>query len=288
MNFSLCSPGNPSCNVFSFIVDRSLLEDGQMFAKAELQLHLSRIPPDGTTWRLGSHHHHSKNLTAIHTPATRNGTLLRLDVTRIVRPWLRRARFGSHGYHRRRIMVQMWPNSEDQLLCSQNSSTVELTGRKKPVLLVFSTSKSLFLNDLLQQVADRDSLTSNSTRFKRSASANQAPISNGQPARSCSVQPFEMNKDDMPDSIYVFAPLKLTLNYCEGMCQYPIPHQIDTTAHALLRSYLHVHASDGPVFISPPCCVPTELKSTTLVIYYKNAWQLTVWKGVKVTGCGCR
>lgn len=124
------------------------------------------------------------------------------------------------------------------------------------------------------------------------------------PAAAASPQtPRELHRVRPPDSLcrrkelkivvseigwehWIMAPLEFDVYYCDGFCPSVLPDRLNVTNHAIVQGLIH---SVKPAAAPPPCCVPTEMESVTLL--YLNEYdkvQLKSYDKMAVTGCGCR
>lgn len=87
-------------------------------------------------------------------------------------------------------------------------------------------------------------------------------------------------------SNWIVAPLGYDAYYCGGECEFPMPDHMNTTNHAIVQSLVN---SMKPKEVPAPCCVPTQLRSMSML--YVGADGLIILKNYRemvVVGCGCR
>lgn len=85
---------------------------------------------------------------------------------------------------------------------------------------------------------------------------------------------------------WIQAPEGFNAYFCHGDCNFPLPHHLNSTNHAIVRTLVN---SVDPMAVPKACCVPTELSAISML--YTNEWDKTIlkiYKDMVVEACGCR
>ncbi|OAF71736.1 Activator of meiotic APC/C protein 1 [Intoshia linei] len=85
---------------------------------------------------------------------------------------------------------------------------------------------------------------------------------------------------------WIVDPPSYQSNYCQGMCNYPLPQKTNNSNHAMVQVLQHALR---PNLIPAPCCVPTKLKPIDILYmdpYYRV--MLKRFDEMIVTKCGCQ
>ncbi|XP_041508920.1 bone morphogenetic protein 8A-like [Microtus oregoni] len=84
---------------------------------------------------------------------------------------------------------------------------------------------------------------------------------------------------------WVIAPQGYSAYYCEGECNYPLGHQMNSTNHATMQALIHLMK---PEVVPKVCCVPTKLSAIS-VLYYDRSNNVILRKehNMVVQACGC-
>lgn len=82
------------------------------------------------------------------------------------------------------------------------------------------------------------------------------------------------------------APKSFQAYRCSGECPFPIPNHMDPTMHAIIQRIMN---SIEPNTWPPPCCVPTKLRSISVLYFDEdNLVKKKEMEGVVTEKCGCR
>lgn len=108
------------------------------------------------------------------------------------------------------------------------------------------------------------------------------------PARSRSCQKYilyvsfrELRWDD-----WIIAPGGYGAFYCAGSCDFPFPHDVTATNHAVIQILAHHMLSHD---IPKPCCAPSKLKPISL-LYSQNEviTHIRRHRGMIAEKCACQ
>nr|CAB3225926.1 TGFbeta-NA1 transforming growth factor beta superfamily signaling ligand precursor [Phallusia mammillata] len=92
--------------------------------------------------------------------------------------------------------------------------------------------------------------------------------------------------DDLGWSDWIIAPRAVQAYRCAGECPYPLGASLNSTNHALMMSLMN---SVEPEKSTKPCCVPTKLRSVSL-LYIDNAKNVVLrqFEDMVIESCGCQ
>ncbi|KAK7463912.1 hypothetical protein BaRGS_00038078 [Batillaria attramentaria] len=85
---------------------------------------------------------------------------------------------------------------------------------------------------------------------------------------------------------WIVAPDGYNAYYCQGDCNFPLAHHLNSTNHAIVQTLVN---SVDPSAVPKACCVPTELSAISML--YLDEWDKVVLKNYQdmvVEACGCR
>ncbi|XP_057641130.1 bone morphogenetic protein 8A-like [Chionomys nivalis] len=84
---------------------------------------------------------------------------------------------------------------------------------------------------------------------------------------------------------WVIAPQGYSAYYCEGECNYPLGHRMNSTNHATMQALIHLMK---PEVVPKVCCAPTKLSAIS-VLYYDRSNNVILRKehNMVVQACGC-
>jgi len=85
---------------------------------------------------------------------------------------------------------------------------------------------------------------------------------------------------------WIVAPDGYNAYYCQGDCNFPLAHHLNSTNHAIVQTLVN---SVDPTAVPKACCVPTELSAISML--YLDEWDKVVLKNYQdmvVEACGCR
>lgn len=103
----------------------------------------------------------------------------------------------------------------------------------------------------------------------------------------CSRHPLVVNFAALGWDDWIMAPKGYSAYFCQGSCRkFPLPDHMNATNHAIVQTLVHSLKNS---WVPPPCCVPTELTSFTML--YTDEFGRTVLKNYRdmvVQSCGCR
>lgn len=121
----------------------------------------------------------------------------------------------------------------------------------------------------------------------------------------CQVHPYYVDFADIGWSDWIFSPVGYDVNFCAGICPYPMADHMNATNHAVFQQFAHRTKRKVP----PPCCVPTEFVPLN-VLYIedrilelagtnsteektrdatdRDVVKLKFYSDMTVTSCGCR
>lgn len=81
----------------------------------------------------------------------------------------------------------------------------------------------------------------------------------------------------------IIAPQIFISKYCKGECDYPSNHWLNATDHSMIRSREH-YANRA---IPAACCVPTKLRSISVMYFTKDYSVVIEDRKMIPTSCGC-
>lgn len=102
----------------------------------------------------------------------------------------------------------------------------------------------------------------------------------------CQRYPMWIDFKDIGWSDWVIAPTRFQAYRCAGDCPFPLSGALNGTNHAMLMTMMNsVEPGKSPM----PCCVPTKLKSVSL-LYLDNADNVVLrqYEDMVIESCGCR
>ena len=102
----------------------------------------------------------------------------------------------------------------------------------------------------------------------------------------CRRRPLYVDFSDVGWNDWIVAPDGYNAYYCQGECNFPLAHHLNSTNHAIVQTLVH---SVDPSAVPKSCCVPTELSAISML--YLDEWDKVVLKnyqGMVVDACGCR
>ena len=82
---------------------------------------------------------------------------------------------------------------------------------------------------------------------------------------------------------FVIAPTGLHANYCHGECRFPLSSHMNATNHAVFQVLGNLRDSNIP----RPCCAPTKLSTTRMLITENNNVVYKNYTNAVVDECGC-
>lgn len=82
------------------------------------------------------------------------------------------------------------------------------------------------------------------------------------------------------------APKGYSAFYCAGTCEFPFPHHVQATNHAVIQNLAHLTQSHD---IPKPCCAPSQLQAISL-LYTQNETisHIKRYKGMVAKNCACQ
>lgn len=226
----------------------------------------------------------------------------------------------SHGRNASRLASLVVVNPQDSFVQSQ-SSTGERSGSGhdeevdedghpwheiQPLLITYSSS----LKDTDHPLIHRQQQHPNS-RVKRSHPGYSHPSSSSSTSnrntgrrgrtrgskkkkakfgskhrRTCARQQLTIDFVEVGWSDWIVAPPLYQAFYCSGECSWPLAEHLNASNHAILQSIMN---SKNREIVPPPCCIPTELSSITLLyLDHEDKISLKNFMEMVVEGCGCR
>lgn len=84
---------------------------------------------------------------------------------------------------------------------------------------------------------------------------------------------------------WILAPTGYGAFYCAGSCEFPIPHHVQATAHAIIQNMAHLMQSHH---IPKPCCAPSKLEPISLLYETKGTQFLKRYRGMIAKECACQ
>ncbi|KAK7104272.1 hypothetical protein V1264_019022 [Littorina saxatilis] len=102
----------------------------------------------------------------------------------------------------------------------------------------------------------------------------------------CRRHPLYVDFNDVGWNDWIVAPDGYNAYYCQGDCNFPLAHHLNSTNHAIVQTLVN---SVDPSAVPKACCVPTELSAISML--YLDEWDKVVLKNYQdmvVEACGCR
>lgn len=102
----------------------------------------------------------------------------------------------------------------------------------------------------------------------------------------CKRHPLYVDFSDVGWNDWIVAPDGYNAYYCQGDCNFPLAHHLNSTNHAIVQTLVN---SVDPSAVPKACCVPTELSAISML--YLDEWDKVVLKNYQdmvVDACGCR
>lgn len=102
----------------------------------------------------------------------------------------------------------------------------------------------------------------------------------------CRRHPLYVDFSDVGWNDWIVAPDGYNAYYCQGDCNFPLAHHLNSTNHAIVQTLVN---SVDPTAVPKACCVPTELSAISML--YLDEWDKVVLKNYQdmvVEACGCR
>lgn len=102
----------------------------------------------------------------------------------------------------------------------------------------------------------------------------------------CRRHPLYVDFSDVGWNDWIVAPDGYNAYYCQGDCNFPLAHHLNSTNHAIVQTLVN---SVDPSAVPKACCVPTELSAISML--YLDEWDKVVLKNYQdmvVEACGCR
>ena len=102
----------------------------------------------------------------------------------------------------------------------------------------------------------------------------------------CRRHPLYVDFSDVGWNDWIVAPDGYNAYYCQGNCNFPLAHHLNSTNHAIVQTLVN---SVDPSAVPKACCVPTELSAISML--YLDEWDKVVLKNYQdmvVEACGCR
>lgn len=84
---------------------------------------------------------------------------------------------------------------------------------------------------------------------------------------------------------WIFAPPGYGAFYCAGSCDFPFPHHVEATNHAVIQHLAHLLQSHK---IPKPCCAPSKLQTISLLYELNGATYLKRYRGMIAKECACQ
>lgn len=102
----------------------------------------------------------------------------------------------------------------------------------------------------------------------------------------CQKHPMWVRFDQLGWSDWIIAPRAVQAYRCAGECPYQLGASLNSTNHALMMSLMN---SVEPHKSPKPCCVPTKLKSVS-ILYLDNAKNVVLrqFEDMVIESCGCQ
>jgi len=123
-------------------------------------------------------------------------------------------------------------------------------------------------------------------RLRRRHDKNYFSTANQQNIDYCKVKPLYISFHALGWAKWIVAPEGLNVNFCEGLCPFPLTSSLAASNHAVLQS---VSNYNYPEKVKPPCCVPHKLARMT-ILYHQDDRIITMqnYDNMIVETCGCR
>ena len=102
----------------------------------------------------------------------------------------------------------------------------------------------------------------------------------------CRRHPLYVDFKDVGWKDWIVAPDGYNAYYCQGDCNFPLAHHLNSTNHAIVQTLVN---SVDPTAVPKACCVPTDLSAISML--YLDEWGKVVLKNYQdmvVEACGCR
>lgn len=163
---------------------------------------------------------------------------------------------------------------------TSRSVSIAKVGRKRPMLLLFY-KKNLSNNEKKTKLTKMRMFSLKMARFPRDARATEGA------GEYCRRHRLYIDFRVIGWSDRVIAPRGFPAYYCHGKCSMMLSQSMNPSHHSFILNLYKLFAQDDN--IPSAYCVPTELKSTSLL--YFDEQQNIVLKEVPdmtVTSCGCR
>lgn len=208
-----------------------------------------------------------KKIVSSRVVSNLRGEWLTFDVTSLVK------NLDSPSRH---FLVEIEPINS--LNTSILSVSIGMHSRKQPMLLVFF--QKYISNNKKHTPINFDMFSLKMARFPRdtrSSSIND----------HCHRHRLYIDFRDMGWDNRIIAPRGFASYYCRGKCSVMLGQSMNPSAHSLIRNLYKLFSQNND--IPSACCVPTELKSTSILYFDEN--QNIVLKelpDMSVTSCGCR
>ncbi|KAJ8968256.1 hypothetical protein NQ317_001898 [Molorchus minor] len=102
----------------------------------------------------------------------------------------------------------------------------------------------------------------------------------------CSRHKMYVDFSEVGWSDWIVAPPGYDAYHCQGECNFPLADHLNTTNHAIVQTLMN---SVNPSKVPKTCCVPTQLKSISM-LYLDDEGKVVLknYKEMVVDGCGCR
>ena len=101
----------------------------------------------------------------------------------------------------------------------------------------------------------------------------------------CRMRPFFLDFSVVGWDQWILAPSGYAINYCSGDCPKPLVPHYNTTNHAVIQNYV---LSLNKNIVPKLCCIPTTLRSQTILYLDKRKLVLKNQAQMIALYCGCR
>jgi hypothetical protein len=102
----------------------------------------------------------------------------------------------------------------------------------------------------------------------------------------CQLHSRQVSFEDLGLGDYILYPREFELNYCAGGCTYPLLLPPAVTWHAYIQNLASLRGLDD---IPPPCCVPLQLGSVTVLYRHEEeGFILAMLHDMTARSCACK
>ena len=168
-------------------------------------------------------------------------------------------------------------------------------GRKEPILVIYGDTKENKQGKSLKPFSEIPNETrdvGDQQTKRKGRSKDDTPFSNTRSRRSvddddrCARHELFVNFRELSWNKWIIAPRGFKAFYCKGRCPEIIDKAYNPSNHAIIQNLLHHRHNKH---IPAACCVPTRLRSTSL-IYFELDGSIVIreYSGMVASTCGCR